>query len=80
MAYELQHRTDKSYTKGAHFPLGASLTREGVNFAVYSQHAAEVFLLLFNAHDGEPSARRSRCTKPFEPACAEPPPSLEGGS
>jgi glycogen operon protein len=49
MSYGLAHHTQKALEKGTHFPLGATLTREGVNFAVYSQHAAEVFLLLFDA-------------------------------
>src|SRR5499425_1244353 len=55
MAYELKHRTTKSIDKGKNYPLGATLTPDGVNFAVYSQHAAEVFLLLFDQPDREPS-------------------------
>jgi glycogen operon protein len=55
MAYELKHRTTKAVEKGKNFPLGAALTSDGVNFAVYSQHAAEVFLLLFDTADGEPT-------------------------
>ena len=55
MAYELKHRTTKAVEKGKNFPLGAALTPDGVNFAVYSQHAAEVFLLLFDTADGEPT-------------------------
>jgi isoamylase len=45
----------KTVEKGAWYPLGATLTPDGVNFAVYSQHATEVFLLLFEAADGEPT-------------------------
>lgn len=37
------------------FPLGANLTPDGVNFAVYSKNATEVFLLLFDKPDGEPT-------------------------
>ena len=55
MAYELKHRTTKSIEKGKNYPLGATLTSGGVNFAVYSQHATEVFLLLFDKVDGEPT-------------------------
>jgi isoamylase len=46
----------RTVEKGAAFPLGATLTPGGVNFAVYSQHATEVLLLLFGAAaDGEPT-------------------------
>ncbi len=55
MAYELKHRTTKIVENGKSFPLGATLAADGVNFAVYSKHASEVFLLLFNTPDGEPS-------------------------
>jgi glycogen operon protein len=55
MPHELEHRTDKTFAKGTHFPLGATVTADGVNFAVYSQHATDIFLLLFDAPDGEPT-------------------------
>ena len=55
MAYELKHRTSKAVEKGKNFPLGATLMADGVNFAIYSKHATEVYLLLFDAPDGEPS-------------------------
>ena len=55
MAYELKHRTTKTVEKGKHFPLGATLTPDGVNFALYSKHATEVFLLLFDKVDADPS-------------------------
>jgi len=55
MAYELKHRTTKIVDKGNNFPLGATLTSEGVNFALYSQHATEVYLLLFDTADGNPT-------------------------
>jgi glycogen operon protein len=55
MADELRTRTTKTVAKGTHYPLGATPTPSGVNFAVYSKHAAEVFLLLFDAADGEPT-------------------------
>jgi glycogen operon protein len=40
---------------GSPFPLGATLSADGINFAVYSKHATEVFLLLFDTADGEPT-------------------------
>jgi isoamylase len=55
MADDLRHRTTKTVEKGANFPLGATVTPDGVNFAVYSKDATEVFLLLFTAAGGEPT-------------------------
>ncbi len=49
MGYELIHSTGLSVSKGMYYPLGATLREGGVNFAIYSQNATEVFLLLFNA-------------------------------
>ncbi len=53
--YQLEHRTTKAVTKGTHYPLGATPTPTGVNFALYSQHATNVFLLLFDTADGDPT-------------------------
>ena len=55
MAYQLEHRTTKTVTRGTHYPLGATLTPTGIIFALYSQHATEVFLLLFDQADGDPT-------------------------
>src|SRR5215470_5856496 len=55
MPYQLGTRTTKTVTRGTHYPLGATLTPTGVNFALYSQHATEVFLLLFDKADGDPT-------------------------
>jgi isoamylase len=55
MTYELKHSTSKRVSPGRHYPLGASLESGGVNFALYSQNASEVYLLLFNTPDGPPS-------------------------
>jgi pullulanase/glycogen debranching enzyme len=55
VAYDLKHRTTKTVAKGMHFPLDATLAPDGVNFAVYSKNATEVFLLLFDKPDGEPT-------------------------
>ena len=37
---------------GTRYPLGATLTPEGVNFALFSRHAARAELLLYDAADG----------------------------
>ena len=55
MAVPLHHRTSKIITRGTHYPLGATLEQDGVNFALHSQCASEVFLLLFDAPDGDPT-------------------------
>src|SRR5262245_30480713 len=55
VSYQLEHQTTKTVARGTHYPLGATLTPIGVNFALYSQHAAEVFLLLFDRPDGDPT-------------------------
>jgi glycogen operon protein len=55
MGYELKHRTDKRVSAGRFYPLGASVAPDGVNFALYSQNASEVFLLLFDTPDGDPA-------------------------
>jgi isoamylase len=55
MEEALRHRTSKVVARGAAWPLGATPTATGVNFALYSQHASAVFLLLFDVPDGEPT-------------------------
>ncbi|MBI3491725.1 MAG: glycogen debranching protein GlgX [Acidobacteria bacterium] len=55
MVHALEHRTTRTIEKGANAPLGATLTPDGVNFALYSEHAAEVFLLLFDEPNGAPT-------------------------
>jgi len=55
MTYELRHRTTRQISEGKHYPLGASLRDGGVNFALFSQYASEVFLLLFDDPGGTPS-------------------------
>ena len=51
----LEHRTNRIVERGCPSPLGATVTAEGVNFALYSKYATEVFLLLFDTPDGEPA-------------------------
>jgi isoamylase len=54
--YKLEHMTSKSLREGKYYPLGATLVDGGVNFALYSQNAWEVYLLLFDKKDDdEPS-------------------------
>jgi isoamylase len=55
MAYELKHRTAKIVTAGVCLPLGATPMAGGVNFALYSRNASEVFLLLFDSPESEPT-------------------------
>src|SRR2546422_1386703 len=51
----IEHRTAPAIERGSPFPLGATCVAGGVNFAVYSRHATDVFLLLFDTPDGEPT-------------------------
>jgi len=51
----LEHNSTKTIERGSPFSLGAKLCGDGVNFALYSKYAAEVFLLLFDTPDGEPT-------------------------
>ncbi|MGD0915966.1 MAG: glycogen debranching protein GlgX [Thermodesulfobacteriota bacterium] len=55
MSYELAHKTAKQISTGKYYPLGATLYEDGVNFSVYSQYASEVYLLLFDRPEGEPT-------------------------
>src|SRR5262245_33339409 len=51
----LEHRTSRTLSAGRSFPLGATPRGEAVNFAIYSRHATEMFLLLFDGADSEPT-------------------------
>jgi len=55
----LRHRTDKIVESGSPFPLGAALDENGVNFAIYSKNATEVFLLLFDTPERRPTSSNS---------------------
>jgi glycogen operon protein len=55
MTYMLEHRTDKKLSEGKYYPLGATVYPNGVNFALYSQHATDVYLLLFDTASGPPT-------------------------
>jgi glycogen operon protein len=50
---QLEHRTQKSVDRGRPYPLGATPVGGSVNFAIYSRHASEVFLVLFDTPTGE---------------------------
>ena len=54
MAYLLEQCTNKKVLAGKEAPLGATLNRSGVNFAICSKYAKEIFLLLFDEPDGNP--------------------------
>lgn len=55
MAAPLSHNTNKKLSPGKCYPLGATLRDDGVNFALFSQDAREVFLLLFDSPGGDPT-------------------------
>src|SRR5262245_22016710 len=61
----LEHHSSREVEAGTPYPLGANPTPSGVNFALYSKNAEEVFLLLFDAADGEPTdvIRLPQCTR-----------------
>jgi glycogen operon protein len=48
--------TEFEVTRGRPDPLGASLARDGVNFAVYSKHATFMALVLYTPEKSEPVA------------------------
>jgi len=52
---DLEHRTNRTLSRGRFYPCGATLSDEGVNFAVFSQNATAVCLLLFDAPDEPPT-------------------------
>ncbi len=55
MPNDLSHRTSRKLSPGSHYPLGAALGPGGVNFSLYSANAEEVWLLLFDRPDGDPT-------------------------
>jgi len=48
---------DRKVTTGQSAPVGATLTREGVNFSIFSRHASGVDLLFFEQEDDSQPAR-----------------------
>jgi glycogen operon protein len=55
MNTKLEHNTHQTVTDGRPEPLGAALTNRGVNFALFSSYAEQVYLLLFDNSDTEAS-------------------------
>jgi isoamylase len=51
----LIHTTKRKLTSGSGDALGATLSPDGVNFAIYSKYAKEIFLLLFSPGDDSPT-------------------------
>lgn len=51
----LLKKTNNEISEGSPHPRGTTLKNDGVNFAVFSKFAKEVFLLLFDKPDGEPT-------------------------
>lgn len=47
--------TSKPIAPGREYPLGATLTPDGVNFAIYSRYAQEVYLQLYDRPADEPT-------------------------
>jgi len=48
-------RNVRAVSAGKWYPLGATVSATGVNFALYSQYASGVSLLLFDKEDGDPT-------------------------
>src|SRR5262245_9523390 len=55
MAKVSEKRSRRIVSTGKWYPLGAAVTETGVNFALYSQHASGVSLLLFDNEDADPT-------------------------
>ncbi|MBU4478496.1 MAG: glycogen debranching protein GlgX, partial [Candidatus Omnitrophica bacterium] len=55
MKQTLHHHTQRKISSGRAVPLGATPMPSGVNFAVFSAHADEVFLLLFDSDAAAPT-------------------------
>ena len=55
MSYILESKSSKKISNGNISPLGATLNKGGVNFAIYSKYSKEAFLLLFDSPDSEPT-------------------------
>jgi len=55
MTHPLAQKTTKTVSSGAWYPLGATVKPDGVNFAIFSQYARDVSLLLFDDPTAEPT-------------------------
>lgn len=45
----ITHSTNKTIQDGSFFPLGATSANDGINFAIYSCHATDIFLVLYDS-------------------------------
>ncbi len=65
MSDSIPPQTSKKCLPGKHYPLGATVYKNGVNFAIFSRYAQEVFLLLFDRPDGDPTniIKIENCTR-----------------
>ena len=54
--------TKQSIWPGRPYPLGATVTPEGVNFAIFSQHATAVYLCLFDSPDAPKESAKLKLT------------------
>jgi glycogen operon protein len=55
----VSHSSSIATTSGKAAPLGATVSREGVNFSIFSREASAVELLLFNREDDDPITTNS---------------------
>src|SRR5262245_30099260 len=55
MTKPLELSKSLTVSQGQYYPLGATAQPAGVNFALYSKYATDVFLLLFDKEGGEPT-------------------------
>jgi len=55
MSKAQDQRNVRAVSAGKWYPLGATVSATGVNFALYSQYASEVSLVLFDKEDGDPT-------------------------
>jgi isoamylase len=53
--YKLKHSTKRQLSAGRNYSLGAALGNGGVNFALYSEYAEAVYLLLFDGRRSIPT-------------------------
>lgn len=54
--FETKQKIKLKVERGAPVPLGATVKKDGVNFAVFSKNATEVTLVLYTSDSGESAA------------------------
>ena len=60
MSVDLKSQIDPALYVGQPYPLGALLTKDGVNFAIFSAHATQVYLCLFDGPEDAKPGRQIR--------------------